>query len=314
MFSDKLARDVFDYVEKNGLESAKEHFNIKESSIERYVRRAKAVAREAIDKRNESMPKVLFFDLETAPLRGLFWGLWKQNVDAIKQLKNNWFLFCYSAKWLGHTEILNDRLTSEEAKSQDDKRITKSLWELMNEADVVVAHNLIKFDRKRANTRFLINGMTPPSPYRLIDTLVQVKKEFALPSNRMDYINKVLGLSRKIDTGGMELWNKCYDGEEEALTQMQEYCDGDVIALEDTYFALAPWFRGNINFGIYSNEEVEICSHCGSKNVNLTDASYTTNVSVFPVYKCSDCGGYSRSRYSKLTLKKRKSLLTSLGS
>ena len=314
MFSDKRAQQVLDFIEKNGIESAKEHFGLKESTIKRYVREIKRKTSDNYASRPESMPRVLFFDLETAPLKGYFWSLWKQNIDPIKQLQNDWFLLCYSAKWLGHTEILNGSLDSEEAIAQDDKRIVQNLWNLLDQADIVIAHNLLKFDRKRANTRFLLNGLTPPSPYRLIDTLMQVKKEFAFPSNRMDYINKALGLTRKRDTGGMELWNRCYEGDAEALKDMQAYCDVDILALEDTYFALAPWFRGNVNFGIYSNEEVEICSHCGSKNVELTDNNYTTNVSVFPTYKCLDCGGHSRSRYSKLTLKKRKSLLTSLGS
>jgi hypothetical protein len=36
---------------------------------------------------------------------------------------------------------MHDRLTKKEVLNKDDKRITKSLWKLIDEADVVVAHN-----------------------------------------------------------------------------------------------------------------------------------------------------------------------------
>ena len=310
MISKKRASKIFAYVDKHGIDAAKEKFGVSHDSVSRYVRLAKKYISE--NRGSSNLPKVLIFDTETAPMKGSFWSFWKQNIDAIKQLDSFWFMFCYSAKWLGHNEILNDCLTPSEVSAQDDSRIMRSLWTLIDEADIVIAHNLIRFDRKRMNTRFLLNGLTPPSPYRYIDTLVHLKKEFAFVSNRMDFVNKMMGLSRKMETGGMELWNDCYAGKQEALDKMQEYCDNDIIALEDMYYAISPWMRGNINFGVYSNTEQEICSHCGSANVVLTDKKYVTNASRFPVYKCSDCHGYSRGRYSELTLKKRKSLLTSI--
>lgn len=91
--------------------------------------------------KQEGLPKILIFDIETAPLLGYVWRLFKQNV-AISQLENsaNYFLLTWSAKWLFQDEIMNDRLTSEEAINEDDERITKSLWTLLDEADIVVAH------------------------------------------------------------------------------------------------------------------------------------------------------------------------------
>ena len=312
MVGKKKATEVLMYVESMGVDAAKEHFGVTHDTISRYVRKAKQLI-VSESKVSTNTPKVLIFDLETTPLKGFFWGLWKQNIDAIKMLEQESHIICYSAKWLGQADMMHDSCTTDEMVVKDDSRVCNSLWSLLDEADVCIAHNLIKFDRKKANTRFLKNGMMPPSPYKLIDTLVKVKQEFAFPSNRLDFINKSLGLERKRDTGGFELWEDCMKGNQEALDKMQFYCDGDIIALEEAYFVLAPWFRGNINFGVFNNVEKEMCSHCGSEDIYLTDSHYTTNVSRFPIFRCKKCGGMSRARYSELTLKKRKNLLTSIG-
>lgn len=309
MIGRKRAKEVYDSVSQIGVDETANKMGLSTETIMRYLRRYRSLNKK--DK-NTISPKVLFFDIETAPMMGYIWGLWQQNVDAISQLESDWFIFCWSAKWMGQDVIFGDRLTSEEALNQDDCRVVKSLWNLFDEADIIVAHNCLKFDRKRANTRFLVNGMTPPSPYRVIDTLKEVKKEFAFSSNRMDFINSVLGLERKRATGGMELWTKCYAGDEESLKNMSKYCDQDIVVLEDLYYQISPWIRSNINFGAYSTLEAEVCSHCGSDDIHLSNGKYFTNVSKFPVYKCNRCGGYSRGRYSEFSLEKRKQLLTSL--
>jgi DNA polymerase III epsilon subunit-like protein len=312
MVSKRKAEEVLLRVESMGLDDAIEHYGIKKDSILRYVRTAKLAIKS--DEPICDVPKILFFDIETTPMISYHWALWKQNIDFVKQTIQDSKIICYSAKWYGHTDVIHDCCTKQEMLSGDDSRVAKSLWELLDSAEVCVAHNLIKFDRRKANTRFIVNGLTPPTPYKLIDTLQKVKQEFAFPSNRLDAINKILGLERKRDTGGFELWEKCMGGDQEALDHMQFYCDGDIVALEETYNVLAPWFRSNVNFGVFNNIEVEMCSHCGSQNLRLSHAKYFTGVSRFPMYTCNLCGGHSRARFSELTLNKRKNLLTALGS
>ena len=41
-----------------------------------------------------SPAKVLVLDIETAPLKGYFWQLWKQNIQ-INQITNDWFIFTF---------------------------------------------------------------------------------------------------------------------------------------------------------------------------------------------------------------------------
>jgi len=256
----------------------------------------------------DELPKVLLFDIETAPLKGYFWDIWQQNI-APGQIIDDWFMISWSAKWLFDNEVISDVLTSKEAINKDDKRITKSIWEYLNEADIVIGHNAIKFDVKRVNTRFLIHDLVLPSPYEVIDTLVHARRKLAMTSNRLDSLAKALGFDGKIKTS-FELWADCLKGDEDALHKMNIYCDKDVRVLEDVYLKLRPYIQPHPNMGIYIADELERCPSCGSKHLKV-EGTYKTTVNAFEALRCGDCGSISRRRKSILDKKHRKAILSS---
>ena len=43
-------------------------------------------------------PKILLFDIETMANEGYVWGIWEQNVIAIKR---PWYMLSFAYKWLG---------------------------------------------------------------------------------------------------------------------------------------------------------------------------------------------------------------------
>lgn len=92
---------------------------------------------------NQKKPNILILDIETAPMKGYVFSLWKDSVNLDKLLAD-WYIICWSAKWLFGREVLGDCLTSAEAKAQDDRRIVMSLAKLLNEADIVVGHNCLE--------------------------------------------------------------------------------------------------------------------------------------------------------------------------
>ena len=47
---------------------------------------------------------VLLFDIETAPCTAYIWGLYKEVTD-MKFVEHDWYILCWSAKWLGDKEI-----------------------------------------------------------------------------------------------------------------------------------------------------------------------------------------------------------------
>lgn len=262
-------------------------------------------------KKTVKLPKILVFDIETSPLKAYVFAtrLWEANITE-EQVLSEWFALCWSAKWLFGDEIMSDRLTGKEAKREDDSRIVKSLWRLLNEADIVIAHNGDRFDVPNMNTRFIVNGLPPTSPYQTIDTCSIAKKQFGFSHNNLNALARVFGFETKIETN-FELWKKCVDGNEKALEKMQIYNKHDVELLEDVYMKIRPWIHSHPNLGLYVDATEPICSNCGSKNVTLTDKFSYTTTGKYPLYRC-ECGAYIRVRTSSLSKEKKKNLLVSI--
>lgn len=258
-------------------------------------------------KTKAKLPKILIFDLETAPMRAYVWGLWDQNV-AINQIISDWFVISWSAKWLFNDEVKHERLTGKEAIAMNDERIIKELWKLIDEADIILAHNLDKFDKPRMNTRFLKYGLKFPSPYQTIDTLKVARREFKVSSNKLDYLCQFLGLNIKIDTGGFKLWEKCLKGDEDSLRDMDKYCQQDVLILEELYLKLRPYIRSHPNVALYMETENTVCPNCGSSKLKWKH-KYTTPANQYNTARC-ECGAFVRSKTSTIDKYKRKKLGT----
>lgn len=242
--------------------------------------------------------KTLILDIETAPLKSYVWGIWNVNLGhSLNMLESDWFILTWSAKWLFNPTVMSDKLTPEEVLKEDDKRISKSLWALLEEADVVIAHNGLKFDIKRINTRFLKNGLTPPMPYMVIDTLIHARRRFNITSNKLDYIGKFLGLGEKLSTGGFDLWKRCMNGDAEALTEMEIYNIQDVKLLEDVYLTLLPYIKPHPNVSLFVAEDVHACPSCGSTNLKW-EGQYATYANTYDAFRC-ECGSIGRSRTAR---------------
>lgn len=242
-----------------------------------------------------NIPKILIFDIETAPMSAYVWRTFKENIS-LDQMLSNTFIICWSAKWLYSTEVFGECLTPEEIIDEDDSRIVKKLHDVFNEASIIVAHNSKRFDIPKANARFIINNLPPVTPYRVIDTLEVAKKQFAFDSNKLDALASYFNIPTKLDTD-FSLWKECMFGNQEALDYMFKYNKKDVEILEEVYLKLLPWIKNHPNMGTYFNNPT--CSNCGNQDIVLQpNTYYYTNIGKYPVYKCKCCGSYSRGRKS----------------
>ena len=277
------------------------------------IREAKVLARQ---KRKSiqmlsDLPKILLLDIETAPMAAWVWGRWKQNIH-LEQTMAEWFILTWSAKWFLSADILSEKLTPSEVINQDDKRIMRPLWDLINDADIIIGHNCDVFDIPKINSRFLLNGFPPPSPYRTIDTKLISAKQFGFSSNKLDALAEYFGFDKKLPTA-MELWTRCMKGDLEALKYMEIYNRKDVQVLEEVYIKLRPWMKSHPNSGMYTEDDVTTCSACGSKDVSLMeDRFYYTQVGKYPVYRCANCGAVSRGRKTTIDREKNKKMVTSI--
>ena len=249
--------------------------------------------------------KIFLFDIETSPITGNFWGMWKQNIP-VQMHTLDWQMLTWAGKWLGSDEILYDS-NHLHGTPFDDKGILESLHTCIDEADIIVAHNGNKFDMKKMNARFILQGMQPPSPVRKIDTLLEARKNFAFTSNRLDALGHLLGVGRKVETGGYALWEGCLKGDVESFETMLEYNIGDVTLLEDVYLKLRPWMNQHPNINVFTEDEEPACPKCGGTHLNYRGYA-STQMAKYRRFQCMDCGGWGRDRVHMLDKAKSRSL------
>lgn len=239
--------------------------------------------------------KTLLLDVETAPNMGYIWALY-QKIYSMEMLAHDWYILCWCAKWLGDKKIHRSALPDHDLYTKqptNDIEVMKPLWDLLNEAEIVVAHNAVQFDVKRINTRFLLHNLPPPAPFKVVDTLKVARRHFAFTSNKLNDLGQLLDVGKKEHTGGFRLWADCLAGKKSAWKKMVSYCSQDVYLLEKIYKALMPYAKGMPNVSVYVDEV--ICPKCGSDNVVKRGYSYT-NISKFQRWVCKDCGSWSRER------------------
>ena len=235
------------------------------------------------------------FDIETSPIKAYIWGTWKENIH-LNQIIDDWFVICWSAKWLYSNEMMGECLTSEEALRKDDSRVVSSLWNLFNQADIIIAHNAKKFDEPRMNTRFIVNNLSPVKSHYTIDTLIVARKQFGFTSNKLDALAEYFRLQPKLDTD-FDLWRLCMEGKQNALDYMFKYNKYDVELLEQVYIKLRPWIKGHPNIGNYIDSPFTICSNCGSDDLEIIEGEfYYTSVAKYQLYRCKKCGAITRGR------------------
>jgi len=258
----------------------------------------------------EQPAKILLFDIETSPMEVYTWSLFMKGYLPIDNIIKDWSVLSWAAKWLFEVDIMSEVVSPKDAQKRKDHTIIEGMWHLLNDADIVVAHNGAKFDVRKINARFIANGLAPPMPYRVIDTMKVAKKSFAMSSFKLDYLNGFFELPRKIHTE-FQLWIDCVTGSEEALNEMVTYNRQDVVALEELYLHLRPWIKSHPNVALYQDTEESLCANCGSRHLSW-GGHYYTPVGKYAAFRCVSCGAVGRSRLSALTTEQRKRLLTSV--
>lgn len=244
--------------------------------------------------------KILLIDIETSPSVFMGWGRFDVNVSQDQVLSES-FILTYSAKWLYDESVMFGAISYEEVKEENDYRLVGELHDLLDKADIVIGHNVNRFDIKVINTRMVLHGFNPPSPYRTIDTLQMARANFKFPSNKLGSLCEYLGLETKVETGGFKLWRGYMLGDEESKQKMIEYNIQDTIILEQVYLKLRAWSRTHPNLQIYNNDIFDIiCPCCESDDIKKTNKLFTTNLSAFETYQCNFCGKWFRGRNNML--------------
>jgi hypothetical protein len=245
-------------------------------------------------------PRILSIDIETAPIEAYVWqkGLYKTNITT-EQIIADTHLLSYAAKWLDSKQVIYGDQSKARTLSND-MRLLREIHALLDEADIVVAHNGQAFDLPFVLTRMVGAGIPPMSPFRQVDTYKVAKKQFGFTFNKLEFLARALGCKMRKNPHrnfpGMELWKECLDRNLLAWKEMQEYNKDDVLVLEEVYLKLRPWIEGHPNVGNYVDTGRPLCPNCGSV-VERRGLAYT-QTGQYERYHCLNpkCGKYPRGR------------------
>ena len=256
--------------------------------------------------------KILLFDFETAADIVLTFGRFKQNISQAGVIKKGHYILC--ASWCfsdGVDNVESIALTPEEIVKGDDSRIVAKFWDLYEQSNAVVAHNSLGFDHKILQARVAYHGYPALPSVKVLDTLVQCKKAFRLPSNKLGDVAEYFGLETKLDTGGITLWKEVQSGDVQAMQRMLSYCEQDVNVLAQVYERVKAFgnMGSGFNAGLYHEDSQKRCRTCGSADLELTGRTVDTTMSRFTEYRCAECGAVHRDRESLVTTNDRKKLL-----
>lgn len=232
--------------------------------------------------------KILLIDIETSP--NLCWSFDLRNAFiSIEQIVEPTRMICFAAKWYGEDDVM---FFSEWDDGQ--RLMVLEAWGLLDEADVVLHFNGLKFDEPKLNAEFFRLHLDPPSPFQTIDLWKAVSKRFEFPSSKLQWVLTEAQLPKKVETGGFRLWRGVLEEDSDSQRLMREYNMQDVRAMEPLYELMLPWIPKHPNRNLYREANTpEVCPACGKNHLEKRGFSYT-GVSKFQRFRCLDCGKWSR--------------------
>jgi DNA polymerase elongation subunit (family B) len=225
--------------------------------------------------------KIVFIDIETSPMILFSWGLYDQRISPNNIIKDR-EIICICWKTLG--EKRTSGIVAGETTTERD--ILAAFREAVEDADILVGHHIDGFDIKHINAKLIEHDMEPLNKINTLDTLKEVRKVAKFSSNRLDWLARKLLGGGKVDTGGMELWKQCMNGDTKALAKMLRYCKHDVVLLEQLYLRLLPYMKAHPNVADSGSLN---CPKCNSGDVRLNKTYSTRSGIVRNHMRCNTC-------------------------
>lgn len=241
--------------------------------------------------------RTLIFDVERIPMRTKQLAAWDMKSLQYRRLTpddiERWGrTICLAYKWFG------EKRTHFIAEWHDGGRpgFLAAARDLLDEADLVVGHNSTRFDVPHLGGEFLLENLTPPSPFKQFDTLLTARKVGNLEANHLDTLDKRFGYSGKTDKYRIDMAEAAVAGDAKAQRQIERYNKGDIAATERVFLRLRPY--GNLNVGLFNDDPTRpVCPKCGSPKVQRR--GYAVKATLrYPRYQCTACGGWSTAKSS----------------
>lgn len=239
-------------------------------------------------------PRILFLDIETAPDVAYVWGVYQENAIAIKE---HWYVLSYAYQWRGDKTVTWRGLPSfpgYKSGRGNERKLIKEVRNLLDEADIVIAHNGADFDVRKLNARMIDHRLTPPSPYKVVDTKRDLTKVAKFSSNRLNWLCKQLGLGQKTqEHHDWAMWSGCMEGDPKWWKEMEVYNSHDIDLVAELYEVLAPWIP-QPNAQLWDPNRLR-CVNPACKGKGMTKhGTYSAASRVYQRYMCKTCGATAR--------------------
>ena len=240
--------------------------------------------------------KLLSFDIESSLSEVLTFEFFDANIPHTN-IRTERFIHCISWKFHDEKEVHSVSVLDDKKRFKknphDDTHVLKVFSEVLKKSDAIIGHNSNSFDVKMVQGRLLLNGLPPLPNIQSYDTYRIAKKLFRLPSNKLDYLARVLKIGKKT-SNSPDLWQRAFDGDEKALKEMESYCRNDVLILEKVFDRLMPHVKNN---PLKRSEEAK-CKNpaCGSVQVRLKGTRMTKS-GRNQEYCCNLCGSYGSYKF-----------------
>lgn len=249
---------------------------------------------------NVTTPNVLTLDIERLPgraihqhrgltIEGDFWDLnsWKHTLgyrippDSVIEWPRT---ICGAWGWYGvkRTEFASEWGDGREA-------MLRRMWDAYDQADVVYGHNVDRFDTKNLNAEWLVLGLSPPSPFKILDTLKEARKTFGFESNTLASLTERLDVETKTDKYSIEVARDACAGHKPSQRRIKAYNVGDRVASEAFVNRLRGWIPSHPHDLVGRIDDRPTCNQCWGDNLEPNGIKLAQQI-TYKLYRCRDCG------------------------
>jgi hypothetical protein len=174
---------------------------------------------------------------------------------------------------------------------------------LMDEADIIVGHNLDRADVPWLKGDFYVPrighkhrpALKPLSPFKTVDTLKVLRTQLGsgAPFKSLDAFLKILGHPGKTDKYDREAMERAVAGSVEDQIRETDYCCGDVLATQWLYDWERPHIKNHPALWVEGQDKFTTCRPCG-RPLKDTPKRYIADVFSYSMKRCPECGWYGR--------------------
>lgn len=241
-------------------------------------------------------PKILFFDIETTPLKAYIWSLGDQIVrhGQLTEDGNTHDIICIAYAWNDGSPV---KVLDWGYDKQDSSPMLLEFDSLLSEADIVIGKNNAQFDNKHLNLLRMVRGHPPIEGLdaKTDDLEKQIRKHFgrALPSKSLDYISSLLGLGGKNNINLQDWINIVEKKDRSSFDKMLTYNIKDVEDTRVIWNYMEKYITPKyVAREIKSVKGIE-CPHCYSKHTQFRGYRLTQKSGKVKRIQCQSCSKWS---------------------